>query len=229
MTVSNRIKTKLVVFDFDGTLSKPNVLPNSWARIWAKIGRTKDDETLYQMYKNKELSYTEWAKEVIKVYREEKFSRQILEDIAKGTILLDDSEEVLKSLYLAGIKVIILSGGIKNIIEYALGDSLKYIYKIEAQELIFDKDDIVEGVTVLDHFIEDKSQYMTIVLKQLNLKPEEVVFFGNSKNDEDVYKTGVKTICLNPDSADFNNRKIWKDCIKKTETLSSILKFIDKS
>ena len=229
MTVSNRIKTKLVVFDFDGTLSKPNVLPNSWARIWAKIGRTKDDETLYQMYKNKELSYTEWAKEVIKVYREEKFSRQMLEDIAKGTILLDDSEEVLKSLYLAGIKVIILSGGIKNIIEYALGDNLKYIYKIEAQELIFDKDDIVEGVTVLDHFIEDKSQYMTIVLKQLNLKPEEVVFFGNSKNDEDVYKTGVKTICLNPDSADFNNRKIWKDCIKKTETLSSILKFIDKS
>lgn len=229
MTVSNRIKTKLVVFDFDGTLSKPNVLPNSWARIWAKIGRTKDDETLYQMYKNKELSYTEWAKEVIKVYREEKFSRQMLEDIAKGTILLDDSEEVLKSLYLAGIKVIILSGGIKNIIEYALGDNLKYIYKIEAQELIFDKDDIVEGVTVLDHFIEDKSQYTTIVLKQLNLKPEEVVFFGNSKNDEDVYKTGVKTICLNPDSADFNNRKIWKDCIKKTETLSSILKFIDKS
>ena len=229
MTVSNRIKTKLVVFDFDGTLSKPNVLPNSWARIWAKIGRTKDDETLYQMYKNKELSYTEWAKEVIKVYREEKFSRQMLEDIAKSTILLDDSEEVLKSLYLAGIKVIILSGGIKNIIEYALGDNLKYIYKIEAQELIFDKDDIVEGVTVLDHFIEDKSQYTTIVLKQLNLKPEEVVFFGNSKNDEDVYKTGVKTICLNPDSADFNNRKIWKDCIKKTETLSSILKFIDKS
>lgn len=229
MTVSNRIKTKLVVFDFDGTLSKPNALPNSWARIWAKIGRTKDDETLYQMYKNKELSYTEWAKEVIKVYREEKFSRQMLEDIAKSTILLDDSEEVLKSLYLAGIKVIILSGGIKNIIEYALGDNLKYIYKIEAQELIFDKDDIVEGVTVLDHFIEDKSQYMTIVLKQLNLKPEEVVFFGNSKNDEDVYKTGVKTICLNPDSADFNNRKIWKDCIKKTETLSSILKFIDKS
>ena len=229
MTVSNRIKTKLVVFDFDGTLSKPNVLPNSWARIWAKIGRTKDDETLYQMYKNKELSYTEWAKEVIKVYREEKFSRQMLEDIAKGTILLDDSEEVLKSLYLAGIKVIILSGGIKNIIEYALGDNLKYIYKIEAQELIFDKDNIVEGVTVLDHFIEDKSQYMAIVLKQLNLKPEEVVFFGNSKNDEDVYKTGVKTICLNPDSADFDNRKIWKDCIKKTETLSSILKFIDKS
>lgn len=69
MTVSNRIKTKLIVFDFDGTLSKPNALPNSWARIWAKIGRTKDDETLYQMYKNKELSYTEWAKEVIKVYR----------------------------------------------------------------------------------------------------------------------------------------------------------------
>ena len=69
MTVSNRMKTKLVVFDFDGTLSKPNALPNSWARIWAKIGRTKDDETLYQMYKNKELSYTEWAKEVIKVYR----------------------------------------------------------------------------------------------------------------------------------------------------------------
>lgn len=44
------MKTKLIIFDFDGTLSKPSKLPNSWARVWNKIGREKDDEILYEKY-----------------------------------------------------------------------------------------------------------------------------------------------------------------------------------
>ncbi len=28
------MKTKAIIFDFDGTLTKPHRLPNSWARVW---------------------------------------------------------------------------------------------------------------------------------------------------------------------------------------------------
>ena len=40
-------KTKLVIFDFDGTLTKPHKLDNSWTRIWNKIGLTSEEERLY--------------------------------------------------------------------------------------------------------------------------------------------------------------------------------------
>ena len=68
------MKTKLIIFDFDGTLSKPNKLPNSWARIWDKIGRADDDNRLYKEYVNGIIDYNTWADEVLKIYREETVS-----------------------------------------------------------------------------------------------------------------------------------------------------------
>lgn len=223
------MKTKLVIFDFDGTLSKPNALPNSWARIWAKINRQEDDDRLYGMYKRGEIDYNQWAVEVLKVYRDAKVDKNLLSDIARETILLDESEYVLNYLHSKDIKVIVLSDGIKNIIEYVLGQCEKYIFRIEAQEILYDEDGIVNGITSLNHFIEDKSQYVNMILKELSLKPSEVIFFGNGKNDEEVYKSGVKTVCLNPDDADFENKTIWHNVIMHTNSLKPIFPFIEES
>ena len=220
------MKTKLIIFDFDGTLSKPSKLPNSWARVWNKIGREKDDEILYEKYSSGELDYNEWAKEVIKVYQEANVNRALLKEISKDTFLLDNAKEVLRYLYKNDIKTIILSGGIKNIIDEVLGDYKKYIYRIEAQELLFDKSGKLKGITTLDHEIQDKSQFVQIMIKNLKLSSDEVVFFGNGKNDETVYKTGVKTICINPDGANFDNKLYWNETIKHTDDLKSILNFI---
>lgn len=223
------MKTKLIIFDFDGTLSKPNKLPNSWTRIWAKIDRKEDDDRLYGQYIGGEIDYNEWAIEVLKIYREAGVNRKLLEEIAKDTLLLDDSDEVLKSLYEKGIKTIILSGGIKNIINFVLGKSEKYIYKIEAQEILFDSDGVVNGITKLNHFIEDKSQYVSMIIDELNLDPSEVVFFGNSENDETVYKTGVKTICINPQGANYKDSTIWNKVIKNCKSLKELLPFIEEN
>ncbi len=220
------MKTKLIIFDFDGTLSKPSKLPNSWARVWNKIGREKDDEILYEKYSRGELDYNEWAKEVIKVYQDAGVNRALLKEISKDTLLLDNAKDVLKYLYENDIKTIILSGGIKNIIDEVLGDCKNYIYKVEAQELLFDENGKLEGITILDHHIEDKSQFVSIMMKNLKLSPDEVLFFGNGKNDEDVYKTGVKTICINPDDAHYNNKLYWSETIKRTNDLKSILTFV---
>ena len=222
------MKTKLIIFDFDGTLSKPNELPNSWARIWAKINRKDDDDRLYRMYLNGEINYEQWAVEVLKIYRDSKVNKSLIEEIAKDTVLLDESDKVLKYLYDKGIKIMILSGGIKNIINSVLGENKNYIFKIEAQELLFDENGIVKGVTKLNHSIEDKSQYVDMVIKELNLNPNEVLFFGNGENDEGVYKTKVKTICMNPDGADYNNKTVWNELIMNTSSLNDILPFVQE-
>ncbi len=220
------MKTKLIIFDFDGTLTKPNILPNSWARIWDKIGRKKDDDILYNKFLNKEIDYNQWANEVISIYREEKVSKKLLNEIAENTKLLENTNEVIKYLHNEGIKIIVLSGGIKNIIEDVLHECLEFIYKIEAQELIFDNLNIVKDITILDHQIEDKSQYVNLILNNLNIKAQDAIFFGNGKNDEDVYKTNVKTICINPDDAHYDNKIFWKEVVMKTNDLKSILPFI---
>ena len=85
---------------------------------------------------------------------------------------------------------------------------------------------VVNDIKKLDHYVEDKSQFTSYVLDMLELHPDQVVFFGNDENDEDVYKTEVKTICINPITKNYNDRRIWSEVILKTDDLSSILAYL---
>ena len=42
------MKTKVVIFDFDGTLTISN--SSTWARIWNKVNDPETDYKLYKMY-----------------------------------------------------------------------------------------------------------------------------------------------------------------------------------
>lgn len=53
------------------------------------------------------------------------------------------------------------------------------------------------------------------------------MFVGNSDNDEDVYKTGVKTLCINPLEADYKNKVLWNNYIKKSNSLRDIMQFVE--
>ncbi len=220
------MKTKLIIFDFDGTLNKPSKLSNSWARIWDKIGCKEEDERLYNLYKNKQITYEEWAKLVIGVYRREGVSKELINTIAKETPLINNLDKLLNELQNRNIKVYIFSGGIKNVIEASLGDLKNYIEHIEADNLIFDKNNIVEDIEFTKLTVEDKSFYVNELLKEYNLSPDEVLFIGNGSNDEDVYKTKVKTICFNPDDAHYENKLFWNEILISEDSLD-LLKFIN--
>lgn len=228
MTANNLKDTKIkaIIFDFDGTISMPCKYSNGWSKIFEKIHMESEDERLYKLHKEGKLNYDEWENEILKIYRDCGVNSKFFKDIAKDTILLKNTTKVFKALYKKGIKIIILSGGIKNIIILALGKACKYVYRIEAQEFLFDKDMVVNDIKKLDHYVEDKSQFTSYVLDMLELHPDQVVFFGNDENDEDVYKTEVKTICINPITKNYNDRRIWSEVILKTDDLSSILAYL---
>jgi len=70
------------------------------------------------------------------------------------------------------------------------------------------------------------SQIAKKVIKKLGIKPQDVCFVGNGDNDEWVYQTGCKTLCINPDGADFANKEKWSGCIEHTDNFEDILSFI---
>ena len=220
------MKTKVIIFDFDGTLNKPNELPNSWARIWDKIGCADEDEALYKQYVAKEIDYKEWAKKVIGVYAREKVSDQMLKDISKETELVDNLKNFFDKLVNKGITLYILSGGIKNIIENCLGDLKKYIKVIVANELIL-KDGIVDDIAFNGFEIEDKSLFINELMKEEKLSHDEIVFVGNGENDEAVYKTKVKTICINPFDAHYSDNRLWNHVLLNCTDINEVLRFVD--
>ena len=223
----NKFKTRLVIFDFDGTLTKPHKIDNSWARIWNRIGLMDEDERLYKLYRSKKLTYRQWVDQVIKVFRQNKVDKSMFASLAKEIKLLNNCKKVFKNFYEHGIKICILSGGVKNILDETLKNLNKYITDIEAGSLTVDGNGIVNGTILTKTNIEDNSDFILKQMEKYNLKKEEIIFVGNSFNDEDACKSGVTTICINPFETNYQDKTIWTHYIKQTNDLSSILPFIN--
>lgn len=222
----NANKTKLVIFDFDGTLTKPDRLDNAWARIWDKIGLYQQAETLYKMYVAKKINYKEWLDKVLDIFRENKVGNKMFASVTRKIKLLDNCEKVFKIFYQNNIKICVLSNGIKNIIDQKLKSMKKYITHVEAITLTVDNNGVVNGSIMPSTNVEGKSDFILKQMEKYNLKKEEVVFVGNSFNDEDAAKSGVETVCLNPLHTNFKDKSIWTHAVEKTDDLMSILSFI---
>ena len=126
---------------------------------------------------------------------------------------INNLEKVLKTLNEKNINVYILSGGIKVVIQKSLKHLTSYIKQIEATNFLFDNFGNLSGYEVPSHNPENKCEYVNSVIESEKVNPKEVLFVGNGKNDETVYKTGVNTLCLNADDANYQNKEIWHNSI----------------
>ncbi len=213
---------KIVVFDFDGTLTLTKKNSNSWYDIWEYLDAIEEDEILYNKYKSGEFDYKRWLIECINAYKKHNLTESTIKYLANKINLINDIKYVFKLLNKLNIKIYVLSQGVKNIINIVLADVLKYITDIEGVNFNFDIQGNLESA---DYKVEDKQEYIYEIIKNEKCKAEDILFIGNGKNDETIYKTGVETLCLNADDADYNNKKYWTNHIE-TDTLIEILKYV---
>lgn len=217
------MKTKVVIFDFDGTLTVSK--SSTWARIWEKIDALDIDKKLMEMYFNNEIDYSTWVKLGFECIKDKHYTEQDLDNLVANMKLLNGVENVFKLFKQQSISIYILSGGLKIAIEKTLKNLVDYIKQIEATNFIFNENGELHSYTVPHHNPENKFEFVSEVVKNENVDPKEVLFIGNGKNDETVYKTGVNTLCLNPDRANYQNKEIWHNVIK-TDNLEDILPYI---
>lgn len=219
------MKTEIVIFDYDGTLTKSEKGTNTWFNMWKALDDLETDEKFYSMFKRGEITHKEWFNLIVNHLKKKKVKASFFEELAKKTILLNDLESVFKSLYEQGKEIYILSSGIKNLIDLSLRDFKRYITEIQGYEILFDDERVVSAGKYVDFLDEQKDDYIKKLMKAKNVKPQAILFVGNGSNDECVSKTGVKMLCLNPDDTDHNDSKIWNNYLF-TDSLKDILPFI---
>lgn len=217
------MKTKVVIFDFEGTLTVSKT--SMWARIWERIDALDVDEKLVEMYFNNEIDYETWVRLGYENFKERNFTEQVMDQLMDEIQLIENAENVFRFLKENDIKIYILSGGIKIAIEKVLKDLKHYVKQIEATNMIFNSNGELCGYTVPHHNPENKFEYVSEVIANEQVNPKEILYVGNSRNDETVYKTGVNTLCLNPHKANYENKEIWHNTIK-TNNLEEILPYI---
>lgn len=222
------MKTKAVIFDFDGTLTNSN--DDIWEKFYQKIGISTDDDSnyclFYKKFKSGEFDYAKWCEACVEDYKNGGLTKKLFESAAIEIRLLSDAAEVFKFLHDNGVKLYILSGNIAGAIKFILGENLKYFEAICANEFDFDKNGNLKQVLATNYDFEKKSDFVLKIKSELNIQANEICFVGNGENDVYVHKSGATTICINPVNADEDNKDKWDYVVKNTKNLKDILKYI---
>ncbi len=222
-------RAKAVIFDFDGTLTLKDQHLSTWQRIWQYLGYDlKICETLHRKFTNGDISHNEWCDKTAKYFIDRDLKKDDIMKIAQQITLMPGTDAVLQELSNQNIPVYICSGSIDIIIESVLGDSKKLIRKIVSNEFAYDKTGTkLKTITSTVYDFAGKSDFIKEVAAELNIDTSDILFVGNSNNDEFAVSSGAKTLVINPKLTDGYNRNIWKYFVgHNIKDLHEILPFL---
>lgn len=218
------MKTKVVIFDFDGTLSSSDG-SCSWARVWKALDDIETDKKFYHMFASGEIDDATWLKLIEERFRELNLRKSLCSSLANEIKLIPGINETFNLLNQNNVKIYILSGGVRNLIEIALAPFEKHITRIEGYQFVFNGENFLKIEKANEPF-DDKHKYVDQIKKENDVSGNEILFVGNGANDQTVYLTGARTLCINPDDADYTNKKYWNNYIKNCKNLTEIIKFL---
>ena len=86
-----------------------------------------------------------------------------------------------------------------------------------------------DGFRIILHGITESSKLLDVkkIIEEKGVDPQDIIYVGNSFNDEFVYTSGVKTLCINPRHTDFYNKKVWHNYLRHVKELKEILPFVE--
>ncbi len=223
---------KAIVFDFDGTLTHKNY--NIWKRIWLALGYDIGEDSYYRelflSFMGKKITHQEWCDLTCNAFIEKGMNVEILKDIVSDINLLNGADDFFKKLKEQGYELYIVSGNIKDAIEIALGDSVKYFDGIMANDLVFDEFGKLKKIVGTHFDFEGKLQFVNSLIDNQNILPQNITFVGNGANDEWVHLSGCNTICINPEpDTDIDNKNKWHRVIMKLDNLNDLLPIIKEN
>ena len=228
ISTTSKAKYKIVIFDFDGTLADPNSLKTTWQRLWLSLGYDLAIcKNLHSRFDKKEITHQEWCDLTAQYFVTRGMNKSNLMSVVDGITKIDGLHETLKKLYESGIQLYVVSGSVREIIDEVLGDDVKFFNDISANRFIFNEDEQLTRIEGTDFDFEGKAEYIRNLSDKLAIPAKEILFVGNSFNDAHVYKSGARTLCVNPTLTNSHNRKYWHDTIDEMKNLAEILKYCD--
>ena len=221
-------QTKVVVFDFDGTLTCGKTNQTTWESIWTSLGyRITDCQELQLRFIRGEISHDEWCKLTEEKFVAKHLHKVAVENIAQRIKLLPGVKETFAMLEEKNIKIYIVSGSIFDVIKKVLGSSVHhYIDGIKANHFFYNNSGMLLKIVGTKYDFEGKANFLREIAAELQISTKDILFVGNSFNDRFAYQSGARTLCINPKETDPTNFAVWNDCIKTCTNLKEIIQYV---
>ena len=199
---------KVVIFDFDGTLTYDST--NPYVTLLQKIGVPK--RICNKALKNSAKVSSPRRMKIIfrvmsKLFGMGGISKNDIDDVAKGTKLMQGTIECLTELRHLGYKIFIVSDGLLQVIEQVLGGHKKLFDKIYCQDCEFSKTGKLQKI----RFNGGKVASVNHIIATTGAKTDDVLYFGNGGNDLCIKTTNIKLCCVNDETkrVSENNMLSW--------------------
>ncbi|AHF13608.1 HAD family hydrolase [Bacteroides uniformis] len=220
---------KAIVFDFDGTLTKNHDRYSTWQKIWLKLGYTVNDcNELHERFSQNEFSHQEWCNKTCEKFQEKGMTNRILSEVANEISLIEGTIPTLKKMNDNNIHLFIASGSIRDVIIKVIGENNVHLFEeIKANRMEFDKNGRLKRIIGTKYDFDGKRDFVEKVAQALDINTCNILFVGNSNNDQLAYQSGAVTLCVNPDLTDPQNKKIWHNAIYEMQNLNEIMSYVD--
>jgi len=222
-----RFQTKVIAFDFDGTLTENLDHRTTWERIWLALGYTIEEcSDLHRRFSRKEFSHKKWCELTFEKFKKARLKQNLLRRIARDIKLIDGTRETLEFLKSQGVRLYIVSGSIRQIIRIVLADLYDLFDEVKANEIRFDSAGNLERIEGTRFDFEGKAQFLRSIISEHGLSELDVLFVGNSLNDIYASRSGARTLCVNPHMTNPDIEEHWTYAIKEMTSLRQILRYV---
>jgi len=185
------MKFKLVVFDVDGVLTE---VESIWRYLHRKLGTLKQAEVNAKAYYNGLISYEEWAKRDVALWRG--IPKEVLISIVNNIPLRRGARDLISFLKAKGLIVVALSAGL-SLITRRIKDVLGLDREL-SNDLIFDKNGKVSGDVVVKVRADNKGLVLKKLLNEYNLTGKECIAVGDSEVDIPMFKEVGLSVAFSP-------------------------------
>ncbi len=220
------LSPKAIVFDFDGTLTKPGVNRTTWEHLWTKLGYSVNEcGTLAQRFFRNEIDHDQWCRLTLEKFKAKGLRQEAVHSIGRSISLIDGFATTIECINRRQIPMYIVSGSIWDVVISAIGDFKKYFKRIEANVFCYATDGVIENIVGTRYDFEGKAKFVNKVSKELRIPTSKILFVGNSINDEKVKTlSGAKTLLVNPHYTAPSLH--WDRYIPHMENLTEILPYV---
>lgn len=177
---------KLIGFDLNKTLIKEN----SWLNLNTALGLSKEkDEELLDEYNKGEISYKEWQKMLLKVYKESgRHNYKNILSIIGQYSYMPYAKEVIQYLQNNGYIIAIISGSIDLLVDVVAKD-LNIEYARANNLFIFNELGYLDDIVVIAERDDIAKLHLFATLcAKLEINLDECAFVGDEKNDLEIFK-----------------------------------------
>ncbi len=204
---------KLAIFDLDGTLTRERSV---WEYIHKKLGKWYGFAEKYQQrFLAGEISYEQFCELDAQVWKGMKLEE--LTHLVEAVPFYPGVDELISHLKKKGLKLVMVSSGLSVLSDWV---HRRYGFDYSVSNDLIHENGTLTGKVRIQVYYDQKAAWVSKILNQFGVRPEESIAIGDSLGDMDMLQMAGFSVAFNSSCQDLD--QIADVCIKN-ENLAEII------